>query len=329
MREARVIQPTAVHHVIARFVDRSFLLRDDTERAMYLHRLGAALADSDWRCLAYALMSSHVHLALVAGTTPIGPLLKRIHSPFANWHNKRHDRLGPVFADRPAAWVVGSGSEGRLVAYIHSNPVRGNAAKRASASTWTSHRAYTGATGAPPWLDTADGLRRCGVGRANFDAWVGAAAADFGRPSLTTMNRAAHRFGAIELGTPVTDPDHVPLVARAFAHYRPSPRVVVELVAEALAIPWTRFCSRAPEPELVRARRVTLGIARRLGFTVAEMCACLSVTRQAGSRIMHRPLDPSGEALVATVAAQLTRLTSVTPSLAKQLESLGSVSPTG
>ena len=306
MREARVIQPTAVHHVIARFVDRSFLLRGDTERAMYLHRLGTALAESDWRCLAYALMSSHVHLALVAGTTPIGPLLKRIHSPFANWHNQRHERLGAVFADRPAAWAIGGASEGRLIAYIHSNPVRGGAAKRAAASTWTSHRAYTGAAVAPAWLDTTDGLRRCGVARDNFDAWVSAAAADFARPSLAKMSRAAHRFGAIELGTPVTDPDHVPLVARAFAHYRPSPRTIVALVAGALGIAEARFCSRSPQRELVRARRVTLGIARSLGFTIAEMSAALSIRRQSGSQLVKAHLDEVGEAVVATIAAKVT-----------------------
>jgi hypothetical protein len=57
-RIPRQPSPGAVHHVISRFVDRSWLLTEDAERARYLYLLGRSLQRSDWRCLAYALTGS-------------------------------------------------------------------------------------------------------------------------------------------------------------------------------------------------------------------------------------------------------------------------------
>jgi hypothetical protein len=49
----------------------------------------------------YAVMSSHIHLLLVAGTSTFDFLIRRAHSGFARWLNRRQGRLGPVFAQRP------------------------------------------------------------------------------------------------------------------------------------------------------------------------------------------------------------------------------------
>jgi hypothetical protein len=308
MRIARYITPTAVHHVISRFVDRGWELRDDTEREHYLHRFGRALGASDWRCLAYALMSNHVHLVMVAGADPVGSWLKRTRAPFANWLNARHGRLGPVFAERPAIYAIEPASEARLIAYVHNNPVRAKVVVRAADSTWTSHRAYVGDAARPSWLDTADGLRRCGTKRSGFDRWVRAASMAIAYPSLTSASRAAHRFGALEVGT-ASGPKTVPLVARRFARVRPSPAAVVEAVSDVLVIPLHHFASRSPAPALVRARQVTVRVAMRCGLTIAEASAAIGVTRQAGSLLASRPTDRSMDAAIIVICERLTGLT--------------------
>ena len=71
MRTARATPEGEVHHVISRFVDGRFFLTTDSERAHYLRLLGKALQKSDWTCLAYAVMSSHIHLAMIAGRKPL------------------------------------------------------------------------------------------------------------------------------------------------------------------------------------------------------------------------------------------------------------------
>ncbi len=92
----RIAALGAVHHVISRFVDRSWQLAGEDERDAYLVRLGYALARTDWVLLGYALMSSHVHLVLEAGSGSLGGWAKSVPSRMARLLNARHDRLGPV-----------------------------------------------------------------------------------------------------------------------------------------------------------------------------------------------------------------------------------------
>ena len=122
-RRPRSTTEGLVYHLISRFVDRDWFITCAEERAMYLRLFGDAVAKSDWLCLAYAVMSNHIHLALLAGEQPVS-WLRDAHSPFANWMNERHDRIGPMFVRGPKDKPVQPGGVGRLIAYIHNNPVR-------------------------------------------------------------------------------------------------------------------------------------------------------------------------------------------------------------
>ncbi len=62
-----------------------------------------------------------------------------------------------------------------LVRYVHNNPVRAGVVRQASASAWSSHRAYVGRQAAPEWLNVGYVLERFGRGvRAQkaFDSFV-------------------------------------------------------------------------------------------------------------------------------------------------------------
>src|SRR5690242_11314772 len=106
MRIARLYVPGVVHHVISRLVDRRFFFDLPDARITYLKLLGRSLDRSDWQCLAYALMSNHIHLLLVAGQERPEHWLKRAHSPFAMVMNERAAGLGSIFADRPKMRIV-------------------------------------------------------------------------------------------------------------------------------------------------------------------------------------------------------------------------------
>ena len=109
-RFARLHAPGQVQHIISRFVDRRFRLRDDGPRREYLRRLAAGLQRSDWRLLGYALMGSHVHLVAVAGEVRVGDVTRAVNVGFAAWINAKEKRLGPVFAAHPTV-VVMEGNE--------------------------------------------------------------------------------------------------------------------------------------------------------------------------------------------------------------------------
>ena len=80
--------------------------RDQAERSACLEKLAASLQRTDWRLLGYALMSSHVHLALLAGHEAPSRLVHPLPIGVARWLNRRQGTLGPVFAEQATMlWV--------------------------------------------------------------------------------------------------------------------------------------------------------------------------------------------------------------------------------
>jgi hypothetical protein len=302
-RTIRYNEPGAVHHVISRFVAQEWFIRGDEDRQQYLRWLGHALSRSDWKCLAYAVMSNHIHLAVIAGTTPISSWLRPVHSPFAEWVNKQRDRIGAVFARGPRDWAVGASSVGRSIAYIHNNPVRAGVFSRAREGAWTSHRAYLGLDAPPAWLDVREGLVRSGFDDPDaFDRWVDTAPSKRDEVDLLRIQRAARTRGSLELGTPIVGgPDarvEVPLLATSWAHLRLDPRLVVDVTADELSISRVELCSRRRSPTIVFARGVAVLSAIQLGLTGADISAALAISSQAASVIRQRVQEDAAVKLV-------------------------------
>ena len=164
----------AIYHQISRFVGGEWFMQTDVERRGYLFLLERALAETDWRCFAYALMSSHIHLGLIAGTNPLKDWLAPMHTDFALWINQRREgRIGGVFVKGPDEYEFQPKGTGRLISYIHNNPVRAGVVSHPSESDWTSHRAYLGLAPRPHWLAVERGLELSGFETgAELDAWM-------------------------------------------------------------------------------------------------------------------------------------------------------------
>ena len=294
MRTVRHNVRGVVYHLIWRFVDRTWFFESNAERARYLYYFGRAMGETDWRCLSYALMSNHIHAAMIAGAAPLESWAKRVHSPFATWMNRQRGRLGPLIADRPKDIAVPDDRVPHLIAYIHNNPVRAGIVERAVGSVWTSHLAYTGRARAPSWLDVEEGLRRCGLTREAFDAWIDATPGEGRWLSDAALRREARKRGALELATPVAGtPPRYPLVARPFAHVRPDPRAVVAVAANAVGLRLTELCSRLRSPTAVDGRLVAVHSGRALGITSGDLATAIGISASAVSQIAVR--QPTGE----------------------------------
>ena len=310
MRTPRCTNPGAVYHVISRFVDREWRITSDDERARYLDFLGRALQLTEWKCLAYALMSSHIHLLMIAGRDDPESVFKRTHPPFALWMNRRHERLGPLFAARPTMWCVRDSALGRVLAYIHNNPVRAGVVERADESSWTSHRAYVHNEGAP-WLDCAEGRARTGISDATlFDAWVDGELRTprmlFAERELTDIRRLAHRRGAIKIAT-IDAGISVPLVARSFAQVHEDPREVIAWVAAQRGVAPHLVRSKHRYPALVRARRLVLHVGRALGVQTSQMCDALAISAASGARLLVQAPDVDAQGIAAIASSYLQR----------------------
>lgn len=297
-RFARLHAPGAGVHVIGRFTNRDFRMDAPWKRDAYLTRLERALARTDWSLLSYALMSSHVHHATIAGEDPLWHWLKPLHTGFARDLNRWDRRFGPVYAERATAITMPLDRIGVLVPYIHNNPVRAGVVARADDSTWTSHRAWIGLDPCPSFLAAQLGLRLSGFdesasGRAAFDATVRARSTDPSQPLVAQSAMEALRTCArrelgrpVELASPVETADglraEVLDVGDAGQECCVALMQLLRVAAAVGGVSVEELQLRSRDRRLVRVRRViAVAAVRRLGHTAAEVARLLVLSRSA------------------------------------------------
>ena len=309
MRVARCSSIGILTHVGCEFVDKRWMLTDDVERRMYLEYFGRAIKATDWLCIAYCLMSNHLHFGLIPGRDDLERWAKAVNSPFAQWLNHRHGRHGPVFADRPDEWVVRS-SAAHLIAYIHNNPIRAKVAATASETTWTSHRAYVGLDERPSWLHVEAGLELAGFAGnpSAFDTFVSSCPSRHPKhPDLAAIRASVRKREALEVGTPTLTEDgfDVPLLRARDAIVPVDPLEILSRTLDALNVPEREVCSRSCRREPSSAKRVFVHAALRLGRTGSECARILGVSPQAVSRHAKKPLDAAHRAVVDSLVDEL------------------------
>ena len=124
-RKSRIDAPGALHHIIARGIDRRDIFKDDKDRDSFLERLGDILAETQTSCFAWALIPNHFHLLLKTGATPISTVMRRLLTGYAVSFNRRHRRYGHLFQNRYKSIICQEDTYLlELVRYIHLNPLR-------------------------------------------------------------------------------------------------------------------------------------------------------------------------------------------------------------
>ena len=124
-RKSRIDTPGALHHIIARGIDRKNIFKDDKDRDNFLERLGAIIEETKTHCFAWALIPNHFHLLIKTGTTPISTVMRRLLTGYAVSFNRRHRRYGHLFQNRYKSILCQEDTYLlELVRYIHLNPLR-------------------------------------------------------------------------------------------------------------------------------------------------------------------------------------------------------------
>jgi putative transposase len=124
-RKARIDAPGAVHHIMARGIERRKIFRNDDDRDEFLERLALILTETQTPCYAWALIPNHFHLLLKTGTVPITTVMRRLLSGYAQAFNRRHRRHGHLFQNRYKSILCQEDTYLlELVRYIHLNPLR-------------------------------------------------------------------------------------------------------------------------------------------------------------------------------------------------------------
>ncbi|MFC1886155.1 transposase [Thermodesulfobacteriota bacterium] len=126
-RKARIDAPGALHHIIARGIERRSIFNDDTDRDNFLSRLETVLSDTRTSCYAWALIPNHFHLLLRIGPCPVSTVMRRLLTGHAIAYNHRHRRYGHLFQNRYKSILCQEDTYLlELVRYIHLNPLRAN-----------------------------------------------------------------------------------------------------------------------------------------------------------------------------------------------------------
>jgi putative transposase len=191
-RQARLDAPGALHHVICRGIERQAVVRDDTDRAAFLQRLGDVLGATGTPCYAWAVLSSHIHLLLRTGGVSLATVMRRVLTGYAGAFNRRHGRHGYLFQNRYKSILCQEEPYLlELVRYLHLNPVRAAVVKDIRALDrypWSGHSALMGHI-ARPWQAVGEVLGRFGArlaaARRAYGAFMADGVAQGRRPELT------------------------------------------------------------------------------------------------------------------------------------------------
>jgi putative transposase len=153
-RPPRLEVPDGIFHAFSRGNEKRRIFREDADFHGFLKVLGRVVARYRWRLLTYCLMPNHHHLLLQTPEPNLSPGMRQLNGVYAQWFNRRHDRVGHLFQGRFGAVIVQD--DDHLLtecAYIVRNPLRARNPIHPLDWPWSSHRAVLGLEPTPAFLD--------------------------------------------------------------------------------------------------------------------------------------------------------------------------------
>jgi len=268
-RSSRIDAPGAVHHVMVRGVDRTWIFRDDTDRARFVDTLRRVVLEEQALVYAWALMPNHVHLVLRSGPPGISRLMARAGTAHAQAINRRHGRVGHLFQDRFKSIPVESGVHLRwLTRYVHRNPLEAGLVETIEALDtypWTGHRELLGGSSAPL------------AAVPEVLAWFA--------PSRTDAVRSLRRWMS-DVEEP--EPPRVEALADPIL-LRAAVQTAIDRVAGAQGVDPREVWNGARTRPASRARALAVQeLHETLGLSISKIERVLGLSRGAGARALRR-----------------------------------------
>jgi len=192
-RRSRIDALGAVHHIMARGIERRIIFENNADRENFINRLGCILKETGTACYAWALMPNHFHLLLRTGHTPITTVMRRLLTGYAIWFNIRRHRVGHLFQNRYKSVLCQEDTYFlELVRYIHLNPIRAGLVDNMvelDYYNYSGHSSIMGTMKDSTWLKSEDvlilfGKRRNSARRA-YRTFVERGITQGRRPELT------------------------------------------------------------------------------------------------------------------------------------------------
>jgi REP element-mobilizing transposase RayT len=280
-RRIRLDAPRVAHHVMVRGLDGARIFLDPDDHQDFVDRLVRLLPECDARCLAWAIMPNHAHLALQTDKGELSRVMRRLNTGYAVRFNRVYERRGYVFQNRFRSRIVtGDADLIGLIRYVHLNPLEGGLVASLDALVqfpWSGHGALVGAR--PPLAFEAvnealalfaDDPRQA---RAELLAW---------------MRREEPSQNAPPMAPAVVEPAAMPT-----SDFEPQGGlgldVLLSAACERYGLMPDELRSGSKQPRIARARAVVAWVAVvELGVSGRRTAEALGVTRQAVSTALAR-----------------------------------------
>ena len=136
---------------------------DDVDYRTFIYLVGDVIEDTAIECWNYCVMPNHYHITLRPTQPNLSMAIRQLNGRYAQWWNRRHERVGHTFQGRFKDQVVEQ--EGYLLAltrYVAMNPVRAGLVDRPEDWHWSSYPATIGLRPVPGFLTVAPTLRQFG-----------------------------------------------------------------------------------------------------------------------------------------------------------------------
>jgi len=153
MKQTIFLEPDKVYHIYNRANGSELMFRDDDDYLRFLQRFGILLGGY-LDTLAYCLLPNHFHLMVrIVSTLEVDEereevnlhqLFSNLFNGYTKYFNLKYERKGSLFMPNfKRKEVYDSHYFAKLIAYIHTNPVKHGLVDDLNEWTFSSYHAYT------------------------------------------------------------------------------------------------------------------------------------------------------------------------------------------
>jgi len=131
-------------HKVWRGHNKEWNIKTKDEKLAYLRFLEEELPHQESPLHSFCLMSNHAHeIYNLLHTKAFSELMRRHHTRYGLFFNRKHHRRGKVAQDRPFTSAIENDEyEMETTFYIHANPLRAKMVKDAKDYVWSTHNLY-------------------------------------------------------------------------------------------------------------------------------------------------------------------------------------------
>ena len=115
-------------------IDKKYIFNKEDDIKVYINEMYKLTDECEIKIISYCIMNNHAHMLLEAKKIKnLSTYMQRLNLKYAQYYNKKYNRVGYVFRDRYRA--EGIYSERQLyscIKYIYNNPVKAGICQKAS-----------------------------------------------------------------------------------------------------------------------------------------------------------------------------------------------------